>query len=241
MTDAINSFVMMDVKSILAFTLLFAVVLTLLPRMLKKLGVTKIGPVEMEQQNQTLNYEVARQIEEIDINNREDIWDMTEELFGDVAMASTIPCQAAIGNIIGGIASPIRTMVMLNHIAPKLGKSHESALRAKINRGITRSLRENKGSALPHECPVYGDVSQLSPDKYADLITAWIEAARAIAAKACKKKIDLYINTLEGITDDHWRKVYKTCIDKNEAYIEDMGFIIDRTGEVIHATEPTRR
>lgn len=212
-----------------------ALVLTILyslPRVLRSIGVKKLGPLEIEQANQTINHDVLKQIENIDIDNREALWDMTEDLFLHASMRSSVPCSAAVGHIIDGIASPIRTMVLLNHIAPKLCKSNEELLRKKISHGITRALRDIKMYKDIDSCPVTEHVRSLDPNKYSQLIDSWIESARSITALACAKKIKLYNDTLALVQDKHWSAVYNSCIEKNKHYIIDMGYNINKLGDI---------
>ena len=203
-----------------------------LPKLLKSIGVKKLGPLEIEHNNQSINYSVLRQIEDIDIDNREALWDMTEDLFLRVAMYSSVQCTAAVGHIIDGIASPIRNMVLLNHIAPKLCKSNEELLRKKITHGITRSLRDTKLHKNIEGCPVTEQIAALDPDKYGQLIDTWIDQARAITAYACAKKIKVYTNTLTVVHDGHWSNVYTDCIEKNKHYIVGMGYNLNKAGEI---------
>lgn len=214
------------------FGILILTILYSLPRVLKSIGVKKLGPLEIEQANQSINHDVLKQIDAIDIDNREALWDMTEDLFLHASMRSTVQCTAAVGHIVDGIAAPIRTMVLLNHIAPKLCKSNEELLRKKITHGITRALRDIKMYEYIESCPVIDTVRSLDPNKYNPLIDTWIESARGITALACAKKIKLYSDTLEIVQDKHWATVYTSCIEKNKHYIIDMGYNINKLGDV---------
>ena len=217
------------------FGILILTILYSLPRVLRSIGVKKLGPLEIEHTNQTINHDVLKQIDNIDIDNREALWDMTEDLFLHAAMRSSVPCAAAVGHIIDGIAAPIRTMVLLNHIAPKLCKSNEELLRKKIVHGITRALRDVKMYNHIESCPVTDAVHALDPNKYNTLIDTWIESARSITAMACAKKIKLYSDTLDIVQDKHWATIYNTCIEKNKHYITDMGYTINKFGDISKA------
>lgn len=214
------------------FGILILTILYSLPRVLRSIGVKKLGPLEIEQTNQTINHSTLKQIENIDIENREALWDMTEDLFLHASMRSTVPCAAAVGHIVDGIAAPIRTMVLLNHIAPKLGKSNEELLRKKITHGITRALHNTKMYKNIENCPVADQVNTLDPNKYDVFITAWIDQARSITVRACASKIKLYNEVLNMVQDKHWVHVYTSCIEKNKRYITDMGYSIDRACDV---------
>lgn len=198
----------------------------ILPNTIKKLGISRLGPLEIEHQHQSQNYEINRKIENIDIDNRENLWEMTEDLFAVAAESSPLGCDAAIGYILAGVSSPIRTMVLLNHIAPKLVKSEEATLRAKINRGISRAVKEAKYITQGDGCPISEDISDLSVSRYDTLIQDWILRARSIASRACLAKIKVYEDAVDTIHDKYWKAVYKTCIQKNKEYIKGMGYDI---------------
>lgn len=199
-------------------------VLYVLPNTVRKLGISRLGPLEMEHRHQSQNYETTRQINDIDLDNRESLWDMTEDLFDAVAESSPIHCDAAVGFILSGVASPIRTMVLLNHIAPKLVRDNEDALVAKIRRGIARSVKDARRTCHGDGCPVAADVSAIDTGKYDVVISDWLMRARSITSKACRDKIAVYNTALSMTNDKFWRRVYAECIDRNKGYIRGMGY-----------------
>lgn len=212
--------------------ILILAILYSLPRILRSSGIKKFGPLEIEHADQTINHNLLRQIDAIDTDNRETLWDMTEDIFLMVAVNSSVQCSAAVGHIIDGVASPIRNMVLLNHIAPKLGKSNEDILKSKLTYGVTRALRDAKLYKQIQGCPVSDEISKLDPSKYSAVIDTWIDNARSITAHACVKKIHLYEHTLSQVHNKHWRDVYETCIEKNKQYITDMGYGVNKAGEL---------
>ena len=193
-----------------------------LPRLIIQSGIRKLGPIELEHKNQTTSYNTTKLIDEIDTDNRETLWEMTEELFDEIAYSSTLGCSSAVASIIATIASPVRTMVLLNHIAPKLSKANEKDLIDKLLRGVHKSLRHAKAHLRPSSCPVDAMIKSLDVEKYRQVILNWIATARKITAEACRKKIAVYEHTLQGTTDAYWKNVYKELIAKNKQYIQDM-------------------
>ena len=194
----------------------------ILPNVIKRMGIVKLGPLEMEHKHQTQNYEVNRKIEEIDIENRESLWEMTEDIFAVAAESSTIKCDAAVGYILAGISSPIRNMVLINHIAPKLVISYEPQLKAKINRGISRAIKDARGINHGHGCPVVDDIMGIKIDRYAQIVDDWIQRARSITVKACQEKVHVYESAIEQTSARHWKEIYNTCCNKK--YIRGMGY-----------------
>lgn len=227
MDKIITLFEGMDTLSLVVVVAGIIIAIQILPNAVRKMGITRFGPLEMEHKQQTLNYEINRKIDDIDINNRERLWDMTEDIFAIASEKSPIKCDAAVGYILSGVSSPIRNMVLLNHIAPKLVKSEEDVLRAKINRGISRAVRDAKHIIHDKGCPVSSDVSTLSVERYTELIEDWVMRARSITSKACKDKIKVYEGALDNTNDKHWVSVYKECIQKNKSYIKGMGYDVD--------------
>lgn len=214
----------MDVFSLLVVFGSILAAMHMIPNIIKKLGISKLGPLEMEHRNQSNNYETNRKIEIIDLDNRENLWEMTEDLFSAAADASTLGCDAAIGYILHGVSDPIRTMVLLNHIAPKLVKHNEADLRARITRGISRALKDARAIIHKDECPVADEVAEIAISKYDVLIDQWIDRARSITSQACKKKIEIYEIAIESNSDKYWKDIYKNCIQKNKHYIRGMGY-----------------
>lgn len=208
--------------AVLVAGVLFAIYI--LPNIVKRLGIVKLGPLEMEHKHQTQNYEINRKIEDIDITNRENLWDMTEDMFSMAAESSPIKCEAIVGYILAGVSSPIRNLVLINHIAPKLVKSYESQLRVKIMRGISRAIKDARVINHDNGCPVMSDIQALTPERYDQLIDNWIIRAREITSRACLDKIRLYESAIENTNDKYWKDVYKTCVQKNKAYVKGMGY-----------------
>ncbi len=198
--------------------------LQILPNTIKKLGISRLGPLEMEHRHQTQNYEVAKKIDDIDRENRENLWEMTEDVFSRLADASAIRCDAVVGYILQGVSSPIRTMVMLNHIAPKLVKDKEDITVSRIKRGILKSIRTTKRLATAEGCPVFSDVDAIDINRYDEVVHEWIRMARFITSSACKNKVEVYSAAIDETKDKFWKNVYITCIKKNKLYIQGMGY-----------------
>lgn len=199
-------------------------VLYVLPNTIRRLGVVRLGPLEMEHRHQSQNYEVNRKVDEIDIANRERLWEMTEDIFDIAASSSKIRCEAVVGYILDGIAGPIRNLVMINHISSKLLIAEEDNLRSRIGRGVARAMRDTKKINYGNGCPIQDDIRSLELDGYTYLIDDWIARARSITAKSCRDKIRVYETALEDTKDRHWIRVYQNCIVKNQGYIRGMGY-----------------
>lgn len=218
-----------DNQSSLSIAILFAgviVIIYVLPNSVRRMGINRIGPLEMEHQNQSHNHEVVKRIEEIDIDNRENLWDMTEDMFSIIADQSMVKCPAVVGYIVSEAASPLRTLVLLNHIAPKLSVNNEERLSSKIRISLLKAVRDSKGICSIKGCPVWDDVQNIQSSKYNVMITDWIMRARSITARACKDKISVYRIYKDMTSDKFWKGVYSQCIEKNESYIKGMGYNI---------------
>lgn len=206
------------------------VILVLIPMVVRKSGISKLGPIQIEQENQTQNHLTNQRVEQIDIENRENLWEMTEELVAEVFLYENVSCYAVTSTLIHTTLSPIRTMILLNHIAPKLTKNNEKKLREKIDRSIAKGFRDIKLAKLPESCPSKLETDNLDTHKYKSLIDRWLELAREITSKACADKIKAYELTLEIVKDPHWQKIFQHCREKNISYIEDMGYNLNKDG-----------
>ena len=222
----------LDPWSIAMLAVVIAVVLILLPKAVNEIGIKKLGPIQLEQENQTLNYLTNKQVESIDIQNRENLWDATEEFIAQCAMESKISCVAAVNSILQTVMGPIKTMVLLNHIAAKLVKDNEPDLIKKLSRSVTKSFREFKNMALPSGCPSSTEILEVTPEKYEQFFPMWIQIAREITVKACFEKIHIYEQALERTKDKHWKAVFQDCISKNISYIEGMGWTINKQNKL---------
>lgn len=207
-------------------------VLILLPKAITEAGIRKLGPIQMEQENQTLNHLTQKQIEEIDLSNRENLWELTEDTLAEATNLSQIPCHAAINSKLNAIISPLRTLVLINHIAPKLAMKEEEFLLQKITRSAQRTFREIKFSSLPAGCPVAEKIAQTEQLDYYAHIKNWLGIARNITAKACLEKLKVYDNALKQTKDKHWKEIFSGCYNKNLGYIEAMGFKVSKTHEL---------
>ena len=212
--------------------LLVVVVLRMLPKAIKEIGIKKIGPIQLEQQNLTLNHITATRIEEVDIENKENLWEMTEEYSAKIALQSQVSCSCAVAAILSAVITPLQTMILLNHIAPKLVKEHEEELIAKLNRSIFKSYRDFSVQVLPSACPAQESLSEISPEKNASFVPEWIALARDITARACFKKIKIYEEAIEGSHSQHWKDIFQKCLEKNTAYMEGMGWTVSKFGRL---------
>ena len=225
----------LDPLSIGMLTLLVVAVLVFLPKAVTEMGIKKLGPIQMEQENQTLNHLTNKQIEAIDIQNRENLWEATEEFIAQCAMESRLTCVAVINSFLQAVMSPIRTMVLLNHIAGKLVLEKEPELIKKLSRSVAKSFKDFKYVAFPNSCPVSGELPAVTPEKYEAFFPQWIAMARDITVKACFEKIEVYEKALQRTKDKHWKDVFTDCINKNISYIEGMGWIINKQNKLERA------
>ena len=211
---------------------LVVVVLWMLPKAIKEMGIKKIGPIQLEQQNLTLNHITATRIEEVDIENKENLWEMTEEYCAKIAIQSKIACSCAVSAILSAVVTPLQTMILLNHIAPKLTKEHEEELLAKLGRSVFKAYKEFSVAALPNACPAKESIIGISPENNSQFFPEWIALARDITARACFKKIKIYEEAIEGSQSEHWKDIFKKCLEKNTAYMEGMGWTISKYGRL---------
>lgn len=214
----------MELSSLVVLILGVIAIIYFLPNAVKKMNIVKLGPLEIEHRHQSQNYEVNRMIENIDLENRENLWEMTEDIFNSVAESSTIECEAVVGYIINGVSNPIRNIVMMNHVTKKLMKSEEQQLKEKIKHGISRSIRDAKRVDYAEGCPIENDLLDINTDKYSKVIDDWIIRARQITARACLAKINVYERAIAEINDNYWKEIYKSCIKKNQNYLKGMGY-----------------
>lgn len=203
-------------------------VLILLPKALTEAGIKKLGPIQLEQENQTLNHITQRQIESIDTQNRENLWEMTEDLVFDKLFESKISCNMAAAAVTHALITPLRNMILLNHVAPKLAINEETSLKERITRSINRTRREIDAQLLPNACPATESIQTLNIDNNGNFIDGWLKNSREITAKSCLEKLKTYNAALNQTKDRHWKDIFTNCYNKNVDYIEAMGFIVNK-------------
>lgn len=203
-------------------------VLILLPKAITESGIKKLGPIQMEQENQTVNHLTQRAIEAIDIQQRENLWEMTEDMLFDKLSQSRVLCHLAAMAIAHSLLNPLRNLILLNHIAPKLDIHEEEFLLQKIKRSVQKASRETRPELLPTGCPSVENIKGFEPGALQSLLQEWLKQAREITAKSCLEKMKQYNKALEQTRDKHWKEVFTSCYDKNLGYIEAMGFIVNK-------------
>lgn len=206
------------------FVLLIVAVLIIMPRVLVRLGVQKIGGIEL---NVTHDYETQyhtlREVDDIDARMKEDLWDWSEDLFLEAAEASPLTCDMAIGHVLGGIFSHIRNIIVINHLVDRLAVENEEEFYRRLKRGIRAVIKNTNTEAAAVNCPHIQDLEHLHDvNRYDSLIAAWLKGARESVIDSCKEKIEVYEAALRKTKTKYWKDVYNTCIEKNNEYIKGM-------------------
>ena len=198
-------------------------IVLLLPKALRKSGIKKIAGMELHSQEEDYarQYEINKEVIEIDTRLKESLWEYTEDLLMDFADRSTLTCDAAIGHVLGGIFNHMRAHIMLNHLTTKLAVSNEDKFIKKLTRNVRVSLSDAKRSVY-EGCPCKQEMQELEVSRYNNVIMKWIKDARIMVVASCEEKIELYERAIKDSKSDYWKDVFRKCIEKNEMYIEDM-------------------
>lgn len=198
-------------------------IVLLLPKAVRKLGIKKIAGMELHSQEEdhARQYEINKEVIEIDTRLKESLWEYTEDLLIDFAEGSPLTCDAAIGHVLGGIFGHIRAHIMLNHLTTKLAISNEDKFVKKLTRNVRSSLSDAKRSVYDG-CPCRQEMQELDVSRYNNVIMRWLKDARMMVVASCEEKIALYESAVKDSRSDYWKGVFKKCIEKNEAYIESM-------------------
>lgn len=222
MIDLLNN-IILNAQPTTMFVICTMIVLLviLMPRAIKRLGIKKIAGVELHSQEEDYarQYEIGKEIIEIDTRLKETLWEYSEDLLMDFAEKSPLTCDAAIGHVLGGIFGHIRAHIMLNHLTDKLSVANEDKFVKKLTRNVRASLGDSKRSVYD-ECPCRHEMEVLEVSRYRPVIDQWIADARTMVTAACKEKIDVYTQAMLDSRSDYWKAVFKKCIEKNEGYIE---------------------
>lgn len=209
--------------TVLIICTMVVLLVILLPKAVRKLGIKKFAGIELNTQNDDYNLQhaVATDIMELDTTLKESLWEYTEDLLMDFAEQSPLTCDAAIGHVLGGIFGHMRAHIMLNHLTDKLAVRNEEQFVKKLTRNVRASLSDAKRS-IYDECPCRNEMMELSVDRYRPVIDQWLNDARIMVIETCRAKIDVYRDALERVHGDYWKDVFRKCIEKNERYIDGL-------------------
>ncbi len=224
MTDVVSAIGGLSGIQVVVVGVCLLAALHLLPDFVSRLGVTKLGPIEIERRNLSADYQVRREIDAIDRDARERLWDMTEDMIHEGIGLDGVGCEAVSGCILYSISSPLRNMIMLNHMAQRLAVENERSLQDRLARGIRRSCREMSRVAVGAGCPVSQSILQIDSRVFEQFILDWIVRARSITVRACRDKVAIYSRAASEIRDRYWIDVFKLCENKNIGYVRGMGY-----------------
>jgi len=192
----------------------------------KKLGISSLGPIKMEQRNLSTEFKMNEDTREVDEICLRQIRLITNNMklrinnvFADLKM-----CTLARVAISTSIRFPLYDSVANNHFTTELMPENFKEYRERLILMIKEEYISLSSASKEIQCnkdqllPAWEQISQQLIDK----IDQWIKSVSREVMITCKKKIAIYQNYLHSFLEmkDEWRvEIVKKCIEKNERYI----------------------
>jgi len=193
--------------------------------LVKKLGVSSLGSIKIEQRNLSTEYKMNEETREADDICLKQIRYETSNMklsFSNVFAELKI-CTLARVAISSSIRYPLYESVANNHFTTELMPENFKEYRERIIGMIKDEYVSLSSVSKDLQCnkeplPKWDEISQHLTDR----IDQWIKKVSREVMITCKKKIAIYQNYLPIFTGmkDEWRvDIVRNCIEKNERYI----------------------
>jgi hypothetical protein len=184
--------------------------------LLKRLGITGIGPLKMEYRDQSTIFEMNTENEEIDYQLKGRLRD-----FCDLS-ADKIQFQLGTDEIeslalASAIRFPLYNSIAKNHftteLMPEFIAGYKDRLWQQIQMKYERVFAYSQKSKK--SLPPLVDIETQMHNNFNE----WIDTLKTETRLACLAKIDVYTKYKTQINVSHWRDIIGQCIDKNKRYI----------------------
>lgn len=195
---------------------------------INRMHITKLGPLEIEHKDQTINAGVHKQLEDLDDQLRSNVWDMTSTLTRTASGQFDIQeglCYLAKRALMYIISVPLQDAAISNHFTKRLSPTHREYYRQQILDSIRDYYKElyYAGRTSERTCdnlPPWEDMQE----KYELFVQEWLVRVAHLTIETCKLKIEIYEDALTH-SSEHWNEIFKKCKSKNEKYIKELGQI----------------
>jgi hypothetical protein len=210
--------------------ILLAIVIIILVR---KLGISSLGPIKIEQRNLSTEYKMNEETREADDVCLKQIRQATNKMklgIGNI-FADLKICTLARVAISLATRSPLYESVANNHFTTELMPENFKEYRERLISMIKEEYVSLSVASKDIQCnkeplPAWDHISQ----HLIEQIDRWIKSVSREVMITCKKKIAVYQTYLPSFAEmkDGWRTdIVKKCIEKNERYI---AVLKERTG-----------
>ena len=211
MADVVNALSAVPLSHLLVVAVLLVMVLIGLPRMLRHLGLSKIGSVEFRKESSDSSvlqlFQLTERLQDIDSDFKVALWSMTDGLFDDIANNSDFCCSVCISHVLFSISDYVRSLILLGVTYRSLSTGEESHLLDKLRIGVTRGVRRSREIHLPDMCPVKGDLDKVSLSRYDWVVKDWVVRARSLASRFLRDRIQVTESACSVCTDPYTKSI----------------------------------
>jgi hypothetical protein len=205
---------------------LLVVVAVVVVFLVRKLHIKSLGPIQMEQHNQTTLFSMNEVIKDIDYFGMWQMRQITSDMKIKISNIFTERriCTIARIALSSAIRFPLYESVANNHFTTELMPEHYDAYRARIvermaDEYISFSSVSNDLSCGKESLPSWTEVSK----DLTDCIDLWLCRIGRETLLACQKKLGVYNSYLHNFKEnkDAYRMdIVQQCIDKNRRYAD---------------------
>jgi DNA-binding transcriptional regulator GbsR (MarR family) len=202
--------------------ILLAVVIIITVR---KLGISSLGPIKIEQRNLSTEHKMNEETREADDICLKQIRQATNNMKLSISnvFAELKICTIARVAISSIIRFPLYESVANNHFTTELMPENFKEYRERLIRMTKEEYISLSAVSKEIQCnkeplPTWDQISQ----QLIERIDHWIKSISREVMITCKKKIAIYQTYLPSFIEmkDEWRTdIVKKCIEKNERYI----------------------
>lgn len=226
MVGVINSLSVVPLSHLLVFTVFLTLVIMVLPRVLRRLGLSKIGSVEFHHGSSgssvLLLFPLIDRLHDIDSDFRVSLWSMTDGLFDDIANNSDFRCSVCISHVLLALSDYVRSLILLGVTYQTLIPDDESHLVDKLRMGVTRGVRRSREIHLPDMCPVKADLDKVCLDRYEWVVRDWIVRARSLALRSLRDRALVIGSFLSSCSDPDVKTVIQGMLATDEKFIKSL-------------------
>jgi hypothetical protein len=193
--------------------------------LVKKLNVASIGPVKMEQQNQSTMHDMNEKTRDLDDLCRKNLRQLTSNMKIAISniLAGMNMCTIARIALSSTIKFPLYESVINNHFTTELMPDAYNAYRQRIidqvkDEYVSISTTRDDLECAKTKMPCWEEVA----DKLIDCIDTWLNRICREVMQNCSRKkaiYERYLHDFKEVGDNYRIDIIKKCISKNEKYI----------------------
>ena len=181
---------------------------------MRKLGVTSVGPLKLEYRDQGSMNAMNKANLEADSALRDRMRDFVDELWE--TMASAFNCEPIISYAVSSsLCFPFYKTVNNNHfttvLLPENIEAYRDRILVQLKNRYNKIVNVSNGHLPPYEENI------LLIEGWLDLFLRTLKGETNVT---CREKISIYQKYKKSMCGDYWKDIIEECIEKNKRYAE---------------------